>query len=89
MSSSSSLASALFSVRRLLPGTDQGGHIVTGNAVGDVRLYDGGVNADGKYKRAKTHLKGLGDPLLHVCALSDGSWVLGKLARPVLSSFSL
>ncbi|EPT31855.1 hypothetical protein TGME49_252510 [Toxoplasma gondii ME49] len=61
--------------------TDAGGHIATGNAVGDIRLYDGGVNADGKYKRAKTHLKGLGDPLLHVCALRDGSWVLGTCQK--------
>ncbi|PHJ25128.1 cytoplasmic protein [Cystoisospora suis] len=62
-------------------GTDQGGHIATGNAIGDVRLYDGGVNAEGKYKRAKTHLKGLGDPLLHICSLSDGSWVLGTCQK--------
>ncbi|CBZ52437.1 hypothetical protein NCLIV_022260 [Neospora caninum Liverpool] len=61
--------------------TDADGHIATGNAVGDIRLYDGGVNTEGKYKRAKTHLKGLGDPLLHVCALRDGSWVLGTCQK--------
>ncbi|PFH31176.1 hypothetical protein BESB_030500 [Besnoitia besnoiti] len=61
--------------------TDASGHIATGNAVGDIRMYDGGVNAEGKYKRAKTHLKGLGDPLLHVCTLADGSWVLGTCQK--------
>eukprot|EP00922_Rhytidocystis_sp_ex-Travisia-forbesii_P056576 GHVS01083724.1.p1 GENE.GHVS01083724.1~~GHVS01083724.1.p1 ORF type:complete len:521 (+),score=89.70 GHVS01083724.1:164-1564(+) len=57
--------------------TDAAGHMVLGNTKGELRLYDGGANADGNYKRAKTALEGLGDPLVHVTCTQAGDWILG------------
>eukprot|EP00922_Rhytidocystis_sp_ex-Travisia-forbesii_P003454 GHVS01005030.1.p1 GENE.GHVS01005030.1~~GHVS01005030.1.p1 ORF type:complete len:657 (+),score=147.64 GHVS01005030.1:365-2335(+) len=61
--------------------TDEAGHILLGSKLGDMRLYDGEANKDGKFKRAKTHLAGLGEPLLHVAVTKDGSWILGTCAK--------
>eukprot|EP00922_Rhytidocystis_sp_ex-Travisia-forbesii_P067229 GHVS01099989.1.p1 GENE.GHVS01099989.1~~GHVS01099989.1.p1 ORF type:complete len:445 (+),score=74.89 GHVS01099989.1:1140-2474(+) len=60
---------------------DEAGHVLMGSKLGDMRLYDGEANKDGKFKRAKTHLPGLGDALLHVAVTKDGSWILGTCAK--------
>eukprot|EP00922_Rhytidocystis_sp_ex-Travisia-forbesii_P026366 GHVS01038610.1.p1 GENE.GHVS01038610.1~~GHVS01038610.1.p1 ORF type:complete len:650 (-),score=139.82 GHVS01038610.1:142-2091(-) len=61
--------------------TDVHGHVLLGSKMGDLRLYDGELNKEGKLKRAKTHLPGLGDPLLHVAVTKEGTWVLGTCAK--------
>eukprot|EP00920_Eleutheroschizon_duboscqi_P028069 GHVT01068559.1.p1 GENE.GHVT01068559.1~~GHVT01068559.1.p1 ORF type:complete len:629 (+),score=121.16 GHVT01068559.1:104-1990(+) len=61
--------------------TNDEGHILLGNKFGQLRLYDGEANKEGKMKRAKTQLSGLGDPLLHVAVTKDGSWILGTCQK--------
>ena len=57
--------------------TDDSGHIVIANKLGQFRLFDGQKNRDDQLKRAKSLLSGVGDPVSHVDVTSDGRWVLG------------
>ena len=59
--------------------TDAKGHIAVAGALGDIRCYDGGVSASdaNKFKRAKTHFRGLGHQIKHVDVTADGNWILG------------
>jgi hypothetical protein len=58
--------------------TDSAGHIVAGNRLGQLRLFDGETNKEGELKRAKTLLSNLtGDqPITHVEVTSNGEWIL-------------
>ena len=60
--------------------TDDAGHIVIANKLGQFRLFDGQYNRDNQLKRAKSLLAGVGDPILHVNVSSDGKWILGTSA---------
>jgi len=57
--------------------TDDSGHIVITNKLGQFRLFDGQTNRDDQLKRAKSLLSGVGDPVSHVDVTADGKWVLG------------
>ena len=57
--------------------TDESGHIVIANKLGQFRLFDGETNRDDQLKRAKSLLSGVGDAVSHVDVTSDGRWVLG------------
>ena len=62
--------------------TDSNSRIVVGNKAGQFRLFDGKSSTDDsqQFKRAKTLLAGLGDPISHVELTSDGEWILGTCA---------
>lgn len=58
--------------------TTGSGHIVAASATGDLRLYD----TIGK--NAKTHLPGLGDPIIGTDVTEDGRFVLATTAKYLL-----
>lgn len=60
--------------------TDDAGHIVIANKLGQFRLFDGQTNRDDQLKRAKSLLSGVGDPIHHVDVTGDGKWILGTAA---------
>ena len=60
--------------------TDKSGHLAIASKGGQIRLFDGEANRDGDFKRAKSLLPGLGDPITHVEVTSDGEWLLATCA---------
>lgn len=64
--------------------TDSNSRIVVTNKTGQFRLFDGESNKDGDFKRAKTLLAGLGDPITHVEITNDGEWILATCATYLL-----
>lgn len=56
--------------------TDEQGHIVMGSRLGSLRLYDGQANPRGDFKRAKTLLECVREPITAVDVTKDGSWVV-------------
>lgn len=60
--------------------SDENGHILLGNSVGELRLYDGEANKDGKFKIAKTKLDSVvREPIKSVDSTPDGSWILATM----------
>eukprot|EP01070_Trichotokara_eunicae_P004748 Trichotokara_eunicae@DN4145_c0_g1_i2.p1 len=45
--------------------------------LGDLRLYDGKPNSEGRFKKAKTQLATVREPITAVDCTGDGSWILG------------
>lgn len=56
--------------------TDNEGHILVGSRLGELRLFDGTANAKGDFKRAKTLLQTIKEPITAVDVNRDGSWIL-------------
>ncbi|KAH7647397.1 hypothetical protein FG379_003064 [Cryptosporidium bovis] len=56
--------------------TDKDGHILLGNDLGELRLYDGTINRDGEFKKAKTLLNSFSSPILSVDVTRNGNWIL-------------
>ncbi|KAH8738950.1 hypothetical protein FG386_000816 [Cryptosporidium ryanae] len=56
--------------------TDKDGHILLGNDLGELRLYDGTINKDGEFKKAKTLLNSFSSPILSVDVTRNGNWIL-------------
>lgn len=56
--------------------TDKDGHILVGNDLGELRLYDGTINKDGEFKKAKTLLNSFGSPIISVDVTRNGNWIL-------------
>ncbi|KAF7459351.1 cytoplasmic protein [Cryptosporidium felis] len=56
--------------------TDKDGHILIGNDLGELRLYDGTMNRDGEFKKAKTLLNSFGSAILSVDVTRNGNWIL-------------
>ncbi|OII72025.1 uncharacterized protein cubi_01358 [Cryptosporidium ubiquitum] len=56
--------------------TDKDGHILIGNDLGELRLYDGTMNKDGEFKKAKTLLNSFGSPIISVDVTRNGNWIL-------------
>ncbi|OII77785.1 hypothetical protein cand_014240 [Cryptosporidium andersoni] len=56
--------------------TDIEGHILIGNDIGELRLFDGTVNRDGEFKKAKTLLNTYGSPIISVDVTRNGHWIL-------------
>ncbi|XP_053993727.1 VID27-like protein isoform X2 [Hylaeus volcanicus] len=56
--------------------TDSNKHILLGSRLGELRLFDGTANAKGDFKRAKTLLQTIREPIVAVDVNNDGSWIL-------------
>lgn len=56
--------------------TDEKGHIVMGSRLGALRLFDGEANAKGDFKRAKTLLETIREPITAVDVTRDGAWIV-------------
>lgn len=57
--------------------TDGDGHILMGSKLGALRLFDGQANAKGDFKRAKTLLETVKQPITAVDVSKDGAWIVG------------
>lgn len=49
-----------------------------GSRLGALRLFDGEANAKGDFKRAKTLLETIREPITAVDVTRDGAWIVGK-----------
>eukprot|EP00917_Polyrhabdina_sp_WS-2016_P023261 GHVP01050337.1.p2 GENE.GHVP01050337.1~~GHVP01050337.1.p2 ORF type:complete len:689 (-),score=131.86 GHVP01050337.1:2186-4252(-) len=56
--------------------TDESGHFAVGSTFGTIRLFDGEEGTDGKFKRAKTQIDIIKDPIIGLDVTDNGQYVI-------------